>query len=108
MTASTDAAYARAVVLVWGACAKWAGENPDARLKFKPLMLVMPLPPGAGVLGGLDQALELGVAANSMTRKLLTEMDRAIPGGATIRMAEYAIQQVYGIPHALTFAKPVN
>jgi hypothetical protein len=42
------------------------------------------------------------VAGNSVTRKLLTAMQRAVPGGSTVLMAEYAIEQVYGIPHALT------
>lgn len=104
----TDAEYERAVQACVAACAKWQAEHPDARLRFRPLIIPPPRPGlrVGGMIAGLDQALELGVAGNSLTRKLLTAIDRATPnGGATVLMAEFAIEQVYGIQRALTRAK---
>jgi hypothetical protein len=84
------------------AAAKWWADNPDAKLKFNPITLPRVHPGRAGVIGGLDQALELGVAGNSVTRKLLTAMNRATPnGGATVMMAEFALEQIFGIASAL-------
>jgi len=111
MTTATDAQYARAVMACLTACAKWWADNPDARLKFNPI--TYPAPPGAkpgevgGVITSLANLLELGVAGNSVTRKMLTAIDRACPnGGATAQMAQYAIEQVFGIRSALTRVEP--
>lgn len=99
MTAASDAEYERAAQACLVECRRWHRANRDARLKFRALLL----PSGAGgLISSLENALELGVAGNSVTRKLLTAMQRAVPGGSTVLMAEYAIEQVYGIPHALT------
>lgn len=101
---TTEGQYMRALEACEAACRKWQAENPDARLRFVPI----PVPVvGVGrtqMIAGLDQALERGVAGNSATRKLLQAIDRtaADKGGATVMMAEYALEQVYGLKHALT------
>lgn len=94
----------RALQACEAACREWRAANPDARLRIQPIT-----PPVVGVgrhglIASLDLALELGVAGNSATRKLLQAIDRtqADRGGATVLMAEYALEQVYGIKHALT------
>lgn len=98
-----DAAYIRAFMAAEGACHRWKAANPDARPKFNPLPVPALAAGRGGLIGGVDQALMLGVAGNSAARKLLTAIDRAVDrGGATIQMAEYALEQVYGIKHALT------
>lgn len=102
-----DAAYARNVMACIAAAARWRAEHPDARLKFNPITITVPrnAPVGRrpGLIAGLDRALEHGVAGNSVTRQLLTAIDRGCPnGGASVMMAEFAILQVYGIESALT------
>jgi hypothetical protein len=103
---TTDQEYARGVLACMTACAKWKAQHPDARLKFNPIRVRVP--PGqdasecGGLIAGLDMALAHGVAGNSVTRKLLVAMDRATPrGGASIMMAEFVLEQVYGITSAL-------
>lgn len=99
----TQAQYERAAQACLAACAKWKAEHPDARLQFRPLFSES----GVVVITDLKTAIrEFGVAGNSAARKLLMAMDRATPGGgATVLMADLAIEQVYGIPRALTQKK---
>jgi hypothetical protein len=91
--------YNRAAQECLAACAQWRAENPDARLVFHGINTRADV----AVIGDLGQALKrCGIAGNSATRKLLTRMYRAVPGGATVMMAEYALEQVYGLSHVLS------
>lgn len=103
MSAPTQGEYERATQACLAACAQWKAEHPDARLRFQPMLSTKQV----AIIANLSTAIhEFGVAGNSATRKLLTAMDRATPGGgATVMMADLAIERVYGIPRALTEKK---
>lgn len=90
------AKYERVAQQCLEACRQWHEANPQARLVFSPL--------GVGALAmDLGVAIKTyGVAGNSITRQLLRAMLKATDGGATVLMAEYAIERVYGIPEALS------
>lgn len=114
MTVSKEA-YEQALMKCIAACAKWRAQNPDARLKFQPwswmpkdAKKLSPDGKSVAIIAGLDVAIESGAAGNSITRKLLLAIDRGTPnGGASVLMAECAIEEVYGIKKALT-EKPAD
>lgn len=112
MTAVGEAQYERAAQAVLEACRTWAALHPDARLRFQPM--VRRGRPGygkgpAGAIMSLKAArLIHRVAGNSITRRLLESLDRSVKDwdGATVMMAEAAIEKVYGIKQALTVEPP--
>jgi hypothetical protein len=100
----TQAEYEAAVRSCVVACARWKAEHPDARLSFQSLPRLPGAPAGRmPYIGTIESALEFGVAGNQDTRDLLMAISDAAPGGgASVLMAEYALERVYGIRWALT------
>lgn len=97
-----DPRYIQAFIAAEAAARKWRREHPSAAVAFHPLQLGPPPAAGrGGVIGGVDQALALGVASDAAARELLLAIDAAVEGGATIMMAEYALERVFGLKQAL-------
>lgn len=97
-----DALYIRACMAAEAACFEWKAAHPAAQLVFHRITLPAVGVGRAGLIASLQQALALGVAGNGHARKLLAAINRAVDGEGTVMMAEYALEQVYGIRQALT------
>lgn len=101
-----DPEYIQAFTAAERAALAWRNANPMATPKFRPITL----PPGRGkgqLIATVEEVLAIGVARNGAARRLLKAIALGVPKrGATVLMAEYAIEQVFGIKSALTRQSP--
>lgn len=94
----TAGGYARALERMLAATRAWKAANPNAKLEFRPFGVR----PDTAVIAALDRAFIRRVGGNPKTRELLHAMDAAIDKQGTALQAEACIEEVFGLPRALT------